>query len=123
MSLCKSYSTQNLTVLKDTILNILTPSTSLALEKLCQLKCNFFLLLEPLPLIAEGEYNLDALTEITITDDFLGLSMEDKECDMEPYHDCTTRHYRDTVLEECGCLPLNIRQSEQVQYKIFTILI
>ena len=79
------------------------------------------LLVEPLPLIGEGEYNLDALTEITITDDFLGLSMEDKECDMEPYHDCTTRQYRDNVLEECGCLPLNIRQSEQVsvfQYKI-----
>ena len=85
------------------------------------LSLNFSLILEPLPLIDEGEYNLDALTEITVTDSFLGLPKKDRECDVESYHDCTTRKYRDNVLEKCGCLPLNIRQSESEQVSFGTI--
>ena len=66
--------------------------------------------------IGEGEYeyNLDALTEIEVTDPFLGLEEATRECQLEPFYNCTTRHYLQSVQDECGCLPLNIRFSNKV---------
>ena len=59
-------------------------------------------------LIGEGEYNLNILTEIKITDSYLGLDQETRECqNEEPFYNCTTRTYLENVLRECGCLPAN----------------
>ena len=61
-------------------------------------------------LIGEGEYNLNALKEIKVTDDFLGLDQDVRQCqNEEPLTNCTTRHHLKTILEKCGCLPFNIR--------------
>lgn len=66
-------------------------------------------------LIGEGEYNLNDLKEIEITDSYLGLDREVRECqNVEPLYNCTTRHYHDAIMEECGCLPVNIRLSHKV---------
>ena len=44
-----------------------------------------------------------------VTDSFLGLPLEAKDCqNEEDLVDCTTRHYQDNVLDNCGCLPLSI---------------
>ena len=49
------------------------------------------------------------MKEIKVTDSYLGLSMEDKGCQNEvAVEDCTTNMYIDTLLEQCGCLPLRI---------------
>ena len=65
---------------------------------------------EPLKLIGEGEYNLNALTEIEVTDSYLGIDQDIRGCqNEEPYLNCTTKHYVNNVLLECGCIPLNIR--------------
>ena len=71
--------------------------------------------LEPLELIGEGYYNLDALTEIDVTESFRGLPQESKQCqEGESFFNCTTRQYIEKVLEKCGCFPLHFRLSDQV---------
>ena len=49
--------------------------------------------LDPVELIGEGQYNLNTLKEIVVTDSFLGLPEKDKSCqNVETYNDCITRH-------------------------------
>ena len=65
---------------------------------------------EAVELIGEGEYNLNSLKEITVTESYLGLDQDVRKCQNdEPLNNCTTRQYLDTFLGKCGCLPFNIR--------------
>ena len=67
----------------------------------------------------EGIYNLNVVKKIEVSDSFLGLSMNDKGCQNEEiFGECTTNHYIDTLLKQCGCLPLNIRVEEKVLLEI-----
>ena len=69
-----------------------------------------FLYLEPVKLIGEGEYNLNVLKESIATDSYLGLDQNIRKCqNEESLYNCTTRKYIDTLLDQCGCLPLNIK--------------
>ena len=64
---------------------------------------------EQVKLIGEGEYNLNALTSIEVTDSYLGLDENVIKCQKEePLQNCTTRRYRDTLLGQCGCLPFDM---------------
>ena len=70
---------------------------------------------EPVKLIGEGEYNLNVLNEIKVTDSYLGLDSDIIRCQNKEYlHNCTTRQYINTLLDQCGCLPFNIRRSDEV---------
>ena len=63
-------------------------------------------------LIGEGQYNVDDLKEIKVTESYLGMDQDIKDCqNEEPFYNCTTRQYIHNILMECGCLPLNIRRS------------
>ena len=74
-------------------------------------------------MVGEGEYNLNDLIEVEATDSYLGLDQEVKQCqEEEPFHNCTTRHYIDTILKHCKCLPLNIRLLDKV-YELYDICI
>ena len=67
-------------------------------------------------MIGEGEYNLDALKEIEVTDSYLGMDQDIRHCQTEEsLFSCTTRHYIDTLLGQCGCLPFDIRNSQVVK--------
>ena len=69
-----------------------------------------FLCLEPVKLIGEGEYNLNVLKESIATTSYLGLDQNIRECqNEESLYNCTTRKYIDSLLDQCGCLPLNIK--------------
>ena len=58
----------------------------------------------------EGEYNLDVMKEIKVTESYLGLDKNVRECqDVEPFFNCTTRYYLDALLNQCGCLPLHLK--------------
>ena len=64
---------------------------------------------EPIKMIGEGEYNLDTLKEIKVTDSYLGLDQHIKECqNEEAFYACTTRNFKESALEKCGCLPLSL---------------
>ena len=74
-----------------------------------------YIILEVLKLIGEGEYNLNDLKEIKVTDSYLGLDQEVRKCQNdEPLKNCTTRQYLDTLLRECGCLPITLRLFHKV---------
>ena len=73
---------------------------------------------EAVKLIGEGEYNLNVLEEIRVTDSYLGLDQNVRQCQNdEPLNSCTTRQYLDTFLGECGCLPLTVRLKVTLIYK------
>ena len=70
---------------------------------------------EPVVLVGEGEYNLNVLTDIKVTESYLGLDQNIRNCQKkESFDNCTTKEYHDSVLDHCGCLPFNIRLSNKV---------
>ena len=79
------------------------------------------IILEPVILNGEGEYNLNALIEVKVTESYLGLDGHARECQIEePFYNCTTRHYINAILEQCGCLPLSIKLSKKVCFTCIT---
>ena len=81
--------------------------------KLVSAHCDF---VEPVQLNGEGEYNLNNLKEITVTDSFLGWDENIKGCHNKSAFSCSTQKHIDTFLDECGCLPLplNMKLSDKV---------
>ena len=72
--------------------------------------------LESVVLVGEGEYNLNVVKEIEVTDSYMGLDQDVRGCqNKETYNDCTTKVYIDTVIDTCGCLPFNIMISNQAR--------
>ena len=64
----------------------------------------------------EGQYNFLSLKEIVVTDSFMGLDRETKNCqNVKAYDDCKTKSYVENTRQECGCLPLSLRLSEKVK--------
>ena len=64
-------------------------------------------------LSGEGEYNLNILNQIDVTESFLGLPEEVRNCqNVESFVNCTTRHYLQNMKEKCGCLPLALAQDQ-----------
>ena len=74
------------------------------------------LLAAPVQLVGEGQYNLNALTQIEITDSYLALDEDVRGCqNNESFFNCTTRHYMANLLQRCGCIPFNLRLSDKVK--------
>ena len=76
----------------------------------------FFFHLDPVQLSGEGEFNLDILKEIAVTDSFLRLDQDVIECQSvgETFDNCTTNFYRNYTRIKCGCLPYSITSSSEV---------
>ena len=71
--------------------------------------------LDPLTLTLGKEYNLNTVKEFEVTDDFLNLDFQKRDCqNQESMSDCKTRLYREALLTQCKCLPFNIRVSDEV---------
>ena len=66
-------------------------------------------------LFGEGEYYLKEIKEVEVTESYLRLGMDDRNCQNdEPYYNCTSRHYIKSILKKCGCLRLDMRLSPKV---------
>ena len=66
-------------------------------------------------MVGEGVYNVNNVKELKVTESFLGLNEEVRDCqNKEAIQNCTTRHYLHTILVECGCLPINLKLSNKV---------
>ena len=71
----------------------------------------------------EGEYNLNVMKEVKVTDSFLGLDQVVRGCqNQESLHDCSTRNHIDTYLDKCGCRPFNMKFSHKVN-RLKTVLV
>ena len=76
----------------------------------------FSYVLEPVQLIGEGKYNLNALKEFEATDSFLSMDQATRKCqNKESLDSCNTRHYLAALVDQCGCLPFNIRINNTVR--------
>ena len=70
---------------------------------------------EQVNIIGEGEYNLNALKEIKVTDSFIRLNQDVRNCQFEePFYNCTTRKHIETMKNKCGCLPFSSRLDNKV---------
>ena len=75
-----------------------------------------FSTVDPVQLTGEGEYNLNNIKEEEVTESFLGMDQSVRGCQNEEHYDeCTTRQYIKNMREKCGCLPLSIALSDQVE--------
>ena len=55
------------------------------------------------------------MKDVAVSESYLNLDKLVKGCqNEEPLHNCTTRKYKDAFLKNCGCVPFNIRLTEQV---------
>ena len=69
----------------------------------------------PVMLAGEGQYNLNVLKQIEVTESFLGLDESDRGCqNQEPYDNCTTRTFIELMREKCGCITLAINLHNEV---------
>ena len=69
-------------------------------------------------LFGEGQYNLHSMKEISVTDSFMGLHRDTRKCqNIEEYDQCRTRLYLENLRQKCGCIPLSIKLSEEVNAK------
>ena len=60
-------------------------------------------------IFGEGEYNLNSLNEVKVTDSFLGLDLKTRKCqNKEPFENCTTRQYSE-IFKKCGCKDCKVR--------------
>ena len=51
-----------------------------------------------------GSYVMTAVKRMTATEDFLKMSLKDRNCKLELYEDCRTRK----LIEECSCVPWDL---------------
>ena len=70
--------------------------------------------IEPLDLSLEKKYFLNVIKEITVTNSFLSMNKDARGCQKESSDDCTTRKYKNTLINQCQCLPFHMIQTEKV---------
>ena len=72
-------------------------------------------MLGPVEIFGEGQYNLLSLKEVVVTDSFMGLNTNERNCqDIETIDECKTRLNVENFRHQCGCLPLSLKLSEKV---------
>ena len=65
---------------------------------------------EPSIMYGEGEMAIGTVKEMIVTDDYLGLHENVRGCqNIEPFENCTTRQYLESVQRECNCIPYGLR--------------
>lgn len=70
---------------------------------------------EPLKIFGEGNYNLNNVKDVKVTSSYLELSQEVTGCQHdEPFENCTTAQYIDSLKDICNCLPLKIIAGDEV---------
>ena len=51
-----------------------------------------------------GSYKMTDVKRMTAKTDFLKMALEDRNCEVEEYEDCRTKH----LLQTCNCVPLGM---------------
>ena len=62
-------------------------------------------------------YRLYVVKEVSVTDSFLTLKEETKRCQKDQtFDECTTQRYIDALKLKCGCLPHQLRLSQEASF-------
>ena len=64
-----------------------------------------------------GSYQMTSVKKMVATEKFYGMSSEIRNCEMESYYECRTRH----LVAKCGCIPWELRKI-QVNYYQYMLL-
>ena len=79
------------------------------------MKSNKFTFSDPVTLSGEGQYNLNSLKMIDVTESFLELDENVIKCQDKVFFDnCTTKYYLEIIKKKCECLPVLINTLEEV---------
>ena len=64
----------------------------------------------PIQVYGEGNYAISVVKEIKVTYEYLGMDENVRNCQsIEPFENCTTRQYLESVQRECNCIPYGLR--------------
>ena len=63
-------------------------------------------------------YYMNVIKEITVTDSILSLDENIIGCQGETFDECTTRKYLDTLINNCQCLPFQLRINDEVSWNL-----
>ena len=77
----------------------------------------------PITLTTEGSFVLTNIKKISVTEDFLSLAPDIKNCQTEQLRtDCVTEQYHKAMLGQCQCVPISLRAAfpENVNKTIFS---
>ena len=96
-------STEEYTVIVDTIGKMRSKKSDI-----------YYLITEPLELSLDMEISLNVIKEIRVTESFLTLNKDAKGCQEESFNECTTTKYKENIINQCQCLPFQLRLSEEV---------
>ena len=70
----------------------------------------------------EGEYNLNILKEIEVTDSFYELDNKVRKCRSyegnDTYDNCTTQYFMEQMKLKCKCLPYAIMNGSVINEKV-----
>ena len=70
-------------------------------------------------LYGEGQYNLNSIKALRVSEDFLGMDESIKECqNKESFEECKSGRYIEKLLDECKCLPFGIQHLYKVNTKL-----
>ena len=82
-----------------------------------------FSILDPVGLFGEGEFNINNIKEIAVTESFMGLDRDTRKCqNIETFDDCKTRLHIEHLRKKCGCIPFSLRLPSKVKYLIPIII-
>ena len=71
---------------------------------------NFFLL-DSLSLQSGKEYNLNVVKEVEVTQDFLGMEENERNCqNYESFDNCKSRLYFAKLKNTCKCIPFHMME-------------
>ena len=79
---------------------------------------NLPIFLDPMKLEVEYTYNLHVLKEIRVTDSFLTLPEDVRNCqDQETFEECSPNRYVNHIVNKCKCLPFHLLLENEVRKK------
>ena len=56
------------------------------------------------------------MKEISVTESFLGLDKDTRNCqNIETFDSCKTKHHLEHLRQKCGCMPLSLGLSQEVK--------
>ena len=62
----------------------------------------------------DGSYMMTSIKKIEATEGFMALPNHDKGCREESYHTCRNRKFFEDLIEQCGCVPWNLKSGLKV---------
>ena len=76
---------------------------------------------DPVELSGEGNYGLGDVKQVAITDDFASMDEQTRNCQTESsFEDCVTQNILKNIVENCKCLPYNLKNYSSNEYQVLS---